>query len=390
MPDPYAGIRAELAGQLDIADPLVLEALRSVPRHLFLPGVSPEEAYTDEAIITKRGSDGKPVSSSSQPALMATMLDRLELAPGLRVLEIGAGTGYNAALVSYLVGPEGRVVSLDIDQDLVDQARENLKTAGYPEVDVLCADGAAGYPPLAPYDRLVATVGVSDLAPAWLDQAAKDALIMVPLDVSGTQILVTFCRYGEHWASRSAEPCGFIRMRGALADTSRIIPLGDTMHLTIPEADAVDPQALTAALAGPVTTVPVAARLSGDWPYLHLRLWLAVSEPWQCALDEYGDTPHLAGAPFRRKTWRSTFGIVSRTGLAVLRTSEDGPSAAGYGPDGAELAARLARHVADWEAAGRPGTEGLHVDAYPRSGPGQPQPGVVIGRPHTRFAIYRA
>jgi protein-L-isoaspartate(D-aspartate) O-methyltransferase len=89
-----------------IHTPAVEAAFRAVPRHLFLPAVAPDTVYTDEAIPTKR-LDGKAVSSSSQPAIMAIMLEQLDLHPGHRVLEIGAGTGYNAALMAHIVGDSG-------------------------------------------------------------------------------------------------------------------------------------------------------------------------------------------------------------------------------------------------------------------------------------------
>ena len=79
------------------------------------------EAYQDEAFVIKTGPDGLPLSSSSQPAIMAIMLEQLGLAPGQRVLEIGTGTGYNAALMAHLVGERGTVVTMDIDADLVGQ-----------------------------------------------------------------------------------------------------------------------------------------------------------------------------------------------------------------------------------------------------------------------------
>src|ERR1700761_8013988 len=80
----------------------VAEALRVVPRHLFLPGIPADQAYRDEAIVTRRDPDGQPTSSSSQPTIMAVMLDQLGLEPGHPVLEIGAGTGYHPAPVKYL------------------------------------------------------------------------------------------------------------------------------------------------------------------------------------------------------------------------------------------------------------------------------------------------
>ena len=96
----------------------VEEAFRSVPRHIFVPGVELEKIYSDDSIPTKY-IDGKLVSSSSQPAIMAIMLEQLELQPGHRVLEIGAGTGYNAGLLQHLVGDSGLVVTVDIDEESV-------------------------------------------------------------------------------------------------------------------------------------------------------------------------------------------------------------------------------------------------------------------------------
>src|SRR6516164_1402300 len=138
-----------------IGSDLVADALWTVPRHLFLPDLPPEVAYRDDAIVTKRDADGLAISSSSQPGIMAIMLDQLDLAPGHRVLEIGAGTGYNAALISHVVGPSGQVTSVDIDPELVGQAREHLVGAGFGDVAVVCADGAGGYPERAPYDRVI-------------------------------------------------------------------------------------------------------------------------------------------------------------------------------------------------------------------------------------------
>jgi len=366
---------------------------------MFLPGVAPELAYADEPVVTKTDPEGNPVSSASQPALVATMLDSLDLSPGQRVLEIGAGTGYNAALLRYLTGPDGTVVSLDIDQDIVDQARANLTDAGYPDVTVVCADGALGYPPLAPYQRLTATVGISDLAPAWLEQVTDDALLLVPLDVRGIDLLVAFTRSAAHWASRSVAPCGFIRMRGALADTSRTIKLTGTVHLQVAEAAGTDAHALAAAFAGPSATFAgpsATARgevlLSGSWDFWKLRAWLATADARYCTVGESlrpGRRPVLTQPLAGGQAWRSTIGLISDDSLAVL-TRADG-IATGYGPAGAELAADLAGLVRYWHDAGRPGTAGLHVDAYPRSGADQPptENTLLVDRPNTRFAVYR-
>ncbi|MGH3564117.1 MAG: hypothetical protein ACRDTN_20645, partial [Mycobacterium sp.] len=85
----------------------VAAAVRAVPRHVFVPGIEPERVYRDEAFPIKYDEGGRPVSSSSQPAIMTRMLDQLDVQPGHRVLEIGTGSGYNAALLARMVGPTG-------------------------------------------------------------------------------------------------------------------------------------------------------------------------------------------------------------------------------------------------------------------------------------------
>src|SRR5712691_4736152 len=156
-----------------IGTPHVEAAFRAVPRHLFLPGTPLDRVYSDEAIPTKH-LDGATVSSSSQPAIMAFMLEQLQLQPGHRVLEIGAGTGYNAALMAHIVGDTGRVVTVDLDEDLVASAREHLAAAGVNHVQVVCGEGGLGCPDGAPYDRIILTVGPSDILPAWREQLKPD------------------------------------------------------------------------------------------------------------------------------------------------------------------------------------------------------------------------
>ena len=218
MSDSLAQLREDLATRVVTANRIgsgrVATALRAVPRHLFLPDLPPEATYADDAIVTKRDQGGQAISSSSQPAIMAIMLDQLDLAPGQRVLEIGAGTGYNAALISHIVGASGQVTSIDIDPELVGTAREHLASAGFAAVTVASADGAGGYPEHAPYDRIIATVGVSDLAGPWLEQAAPGARIVVPLDVRGTQVAVAFER-ADPAGSRGPGPAGRSRPAGS-------------------------------------------------------------------------------------------------------------------------------------------------------------------------------
>jgi protein-L-isoaspartate(D-aspartate) O-methyltransferase len=420
LTDELAWMRERLATRVlaahRIGNERVAAALHAVPRHLFLPEQPPEAAYRDDAIVTKRDEAGQPISSSSQPAIMAIMLDQLALAPGLRVLEIGAGTGYNAALISHVVGPTGQVTSVDIDPDLVEAAREQLARAGFGEVLVACADGAWGYPERAPYDRIIATVGVSDLASAWLGQADPQARIVVPLDVRGTQLSVAFERVGPGgpWTSRSLAPCGFMRMRGSLAGPERVVRLAPGLFLLLPDGSSeVDGDTLDAWLAGPSVPYLTGVQAGSAQVFWGLGLWLAAHELRSGRLNEERPSGprgtsggRLTGAPLSGPGWQSTLGLLDRGGLAIL-TSAVAPArsglltlgAAGFGPDAARLAADLAAHVEAWSQAGRPGIASLHIDAYPRSraffsadfsADETPPPGdaLIIERPGTRFAVY--
>jgi protein-L-isoaspartate(D-aspartate) O-methyltransferase len=400
-----------------VRDEHIAAALRDVPRHLFLPHLPPQDAYLDDAIVTKRDAGGQAISSSSQPAIMALMLDQLALAPGQRVLEIGAGTGYNAALMSHITGPAGVVVSVDIDADLASQARQHLAAAGYPDVTVAAADGVGGYPPGAPYDRIIATVGVSDLAPAWLDQAGPGARIVVPLGIRGLQVAVAFERSGSGgcWVSQSVIPCGFMRIRGALAGPERTVVLQPGLSVMLPDgltlADGheADGAALAAFLDGPASELAAGAA-AGLRQLLGLGLWLGTHDRRSCTVTEErpadGTPGRLDRAPFRWPAIASTPAIADSGGLAILLleqpvpadgawTGQAGLRVAGFGPHGAALGADLAAHVQAWDQAGQPGAARLHVNAYPLSGPppaagpdSAPEGALLIERPGTRFAVY--
>lgn len=388
-------LRANLAAQVrerdGARDDPVTEALRTVPRHLFLPGLPPESVYVDEAIVTKRDDDGQPISSSSQPAIMALMLDQLGLAPGMRVLEIGAGTGYNAALMAHLVGADGHVVSVDIDQDVVDQARVHLAQAGY-RVQVECVDGAGGFAARAPYDRVIATVGVWDLAPAWLDQLGDGGRIVVPLDLNGVHYSVAFERADGHWRSLSVIVCGFMPMRGELAGPQRRQRLAETVTLTVPDGRDVDVDAVRAALAGPVSEVPTGALVGSTWMFDGLSLWLATTggPRWHLLAEEAAEPALVTRELIAFQDLHLTAGLLDGDSLAVLvRGAESAGAhelgAVGYGTRGGDLAGQLAELVRGWDAAGRPGTERLRIDAYPMAGPTPSGP--VISKRHHRFVL---
>ncbi|MDB1089539.1 methyltransferase domain-containing protein [Streptomyces sp. ACA25] len=195
-----APLREQLVATLESAgvltDPAWREAFRRVPRHVFVPAyydpsglrICPEEprlrrtwlvgVHSDEALVTQRTS-GEPTSSSSQPSLMATMLHELRVADGQQVLEIGAGTGYNAALLAHRLGDDA-VTSIDLAPGLTAAARAHLAAAGHAPC-VITGDGADGWAERAPYDRIIATCRIDAVPTAWLRQLTEDGIILAPL-----------------------------------------------------------------------------------------------------------------------------------------------------------------------------------------------------------------
>lgn len=150
-----------------------------MPRHTFVPEVPVDEAYADAPLYTKTDGNGASISAASQPRIVAMMLEQLQPEPGQRVLELGAGTGYNAGLLAHLVGEHGQVTTIDVDDNTVDDARSGLAAAGIDNVRVVLGDGALGHPDGAPYDRIIATVGAWGLPPAWLAQLAPGGRLVV-------------------------------------------------------------------------------------------------------------------------------------------------------------------------------------------------------------------
>jgi protein-L-isoaspartate(D-aspartate) O-methyltransferase len=190
--------------------PALIAAFRATPRHTFLDRVfqyqrkhnrwqevitrdpDPEAIallYSDRALITRLSRPGHdvphsepevPISSSSQPSLMAQMLEDLQLRPGLRVLEVGAGTGYNAALLAHVVGPN-RVTSVDVDRETLSEAWDHLRSFPGRAVQLHHADGRHGCGDAAPFDRIMVTAATPDVEPDWLEQLSDGGMLLAPL-----------------------------------------------------------------------------------------------------------------------------------------------------------------------------------------------------------------
>jgi protein-L-isoaspartate(D-aspartate) O-methyltransferase len=211
------GLVADLRARGAIRSEAVEAAFLAVARERFIPHLlaerGTEAVYRDDAIVTKRDPRGMPLSSSSQPALMAKMLELLDPQPGHRVLEVGAGTGYNAALLAHIVGPRGRVTSIDVDPEVARTARRALRNAGY-RVSVQVGDGRQGHPEAAPYDRIIVTACADEISSAWLEQLADGGRLELPLrldpDGAAIQLIPVLERHGRRLQSVGLTWGGFM------------------------------------------------------------------------------------------------------------------------------------------------------------------------------------
>jgi protein-L-isoaspartate(D-aspartate) O-methyltransferase len=170
-----------------------------------------EYIYADNSLVISLS----PWSSSTQPWLMARMLELLELKEGMRVLEVGAGTGYNAALLAEIVGADGQVTTIEIHPEIAARTRRLLDAAGYSQVRLQIGDGYFGWAEDAPYDRIVATTACADLAPCWFEQLQPDGCMLIPLRHSGpyTAPLTLVKRDGQ---AKVIEYSGFGKAQGQI------------------------------------------------------------------------------------------------------------------------------------------------------------------------------
>ena len=214
-----------------ITTPEWRSAFASVPRHIFAPTVFEGQdeinvsdpawldiVYSDTALLTQTATapdtQQLPTSSSSQPTIMAIMLELLGIEPDMRVLEIGTGTGYNTALLSHRLDAHN-VVSIDIDPRLVDVARSRLAELGYRPI-LAAGDGANGLASAGPFDRILATCAVSHIPPAWIKQLTLGGRIVAPLTgQAGPLMVLNKTQPDEVTGHFTPQPARFMPLRPA-------------------------------------------------------------------------------------------------------------------------------------------------------------------------------
>jgi len=187
-----------------IVDQAVLRAMDEVPRERFVESDYTGVAYADQALPIACG------QTISQPYVVAYMTEQLAVSPSHRVLEVGTGSGYQAAVLSRLAR---EVVSIERYRTLADQARERLKSLGYDNVEVVTGDGFAGVPDRAPYDRIMVTAAAETLPQGLLDQLADDGIMILPLGSrTGSQHIVKLTKSQTGTRRDNLIPVRFVPM----------------------------------------------------------------------------------------------------------------------------------------------------------------------------------
>ncbi|MBC5829745.1 MAG: methyltransferase domain-containing protein [Candidatus Eremiobacteraeota bacterium] len=369
----------------------VEEAFLSVPRHVFVPQASLEEAYADRVVRIKE-QNGNLLSSCSQPAIIGEMLEQLSVSAGNRILEIGTGSGYTAALLAALTGPRGTVTTVDIEADLVRQAREHLDTAGFAAVKTVAGDGALGDCESAPFDRVLLTASSTDIAAAWWQQLAPGGRLVMPLSLKGMQKSVGFARRDRILISETMIDCGFILLRGIDESSDQVYTLSrePPVFLAADRTVEVARPALAQRLLyeRPIeTTVPIT--VSPRELLASLAIWLGFKEPCCCKLETHGeDLLHLPTITRRSYDYRFSVGLCARDTVALLHL-DNKLWVYRFGPQ-ENLAHRLADRVLEWDRLGRPGSANLRIVAMPHSDPDPATLALadeILERPHTTFCL---
>lgn len=201
-----AALVKSLAQRPELQDARVLRAMEEVPRHLFVPPSMAKRAYRDVALSIGQG------QTISQPFMVAFMTQTLELVPTDRVLEVGTGSGYQAAVLSRCCG---EVVTVEILPDLSAQAARRFQILDIPNVKTVVGDGSRGHRPLAPYNAILVTAGGEDVPLPLVDQLAPHGRLVAPVGPSDLQVLALWRKDGEGRVTRQDFfTCQFVPLSG--------------------------------------------------------------------------------------------------------------------------------------------------------------------------------
>lgn len=188
-----------------IHDERVLEAMRTVPRHEFIKGQDWPEAYADHPIVIGEQ------QTTSQPYIIAAMLQAAEIKPGDRVLEIGAGSGYQTAVLAELAS---HVFAVERYPSLVEAARQVLDRLGYHNIALVAGDGSLGLAQAAPYDVIIVSAAAPRVPQTLIDQLAPAGRMVIPVGDASQQVLKLVHNFGDHLSETNLEGCRFVPLIG--------------------------------------------------------------------------------------------------------------------------------------------------------------------------------
>lgn len=384
MDDKTRQLRSQMISAMwkegTVPAPKLRDAFLEIPRHLFLPSVPIEKAYEDVSVPLKTNTSGVVTASASQPTMMAIMLDQLHLKAGDNVLEIGTASGYNAAIMQYLVGDSGRVTSVEIDKDLADAAERNLIRANMGQVKIVHADGASGYAPRAAYDRILATVGVWDIPPMWVKQLKDNGRIVAPIWIDGVQMSACFTKQPDGTLlSTDNRGCAFVYMQGvdAMPDVRRQVA-SSALTIISDAVDAIDTVRLHTLLSDDSGICNLDSRLSPRQYWDGFQLYLMLNIP-----------PNTHFVLYAVHEDRQAYGLEKR-GMALIM-----PTAAAFVPyhqigvcycfGGSDAFMHMQESLDAWDANGRPNAHLLRLRLTPKT---QPKPTITQGKLYERRHHY--
>ncbi len=192
-----------------ISKPEVIRAMMKVPRHIFVPKEIENHAYHD---CPQQIGCGQTISA---PHMVGIMVEKLDLSPGQKVLEVGGGSGYHAAVVAEIVGKEGHVYSIEFVEALANRGRDNIKKCGLGDiVTIIHGDGAEGLKEHAPYDRIFVTCASPDVPPPLLEQLKDRGKLLIPAGGRHLQTLIYCERKGKKIIRKDYGGCVFVPLRG--------------------------------------------------------------------------------------------------------------------------------------------------------------------------------
>jgi protein-L-isoaspartate(D-aspartate) O-methyltransferase len=371
--------------------PAVETALRRVERHRYIPDAPLTDAYEEKAVITHTFPDGTHLSCASGPSIVAAMLNALDVQPGHRILEIGAGTGYNAALLATLTGPGGHVTTIDINADVTAAARRNLDNTGFHQVRVITRDGANGASEHALYDRIIVTVGAWDIPQAWWDQLAPGGRLVLPLRWRGTTRAVAFVKRDDHWESDWVYLCGFVPMLGQPGERHATIDPDGLVTLHYDEDQPIDIAALQGVLDRETSILWSKATVHGQEPFDRIWLYLSIVDDGTVRIE--ADQRAMSSGLCTPAIATRSPALANGDSLAyfTIRPSEETTGrwqlgAIGHGRLGRKLATRIVEQIDAWD---QNRTADPQLLAYPT---GVPVPtdvtSKVIAKPNINLVLH--